>query len=207
LIFNHSKTDYPLKGKHKDIACGDCHTGKNIYKEHLTGACYSCHRSDDVHREQQGKKCQDCHNEKGWQDEVKFDHGLTKFPLLGAHAALACEECHTSGAFKETKPQCLSCHQNDDVHKRTLGKRCDRCHYVGDWKAWEFDHDRKTDFKLDGGHKGIVCSACHREPVEDEVEILSDCQSCHLRDDVHNGEFGRHCQRCHSTKSFSDIRM
>lgn len=205
--FNHSKTDFPLKGKHKDTACGDCHTGKNIYKEHLKTTCYSCHRVDDVHKGQQGKKCQDCHNEKGWQDEVKFDHGLTKFPLLGAHTALACEECHSSGAFKETKPQCLSCHQDEDVHKRTLGPRCDRCHYVGDWKAWEFDHDKQTEFKLENAHKGIVCSACHRKPTDKEVEALSDCQSCHLRDDVHNGEFGRHCQRCHNTKSFSEIRM
>ncbi len=207
LKFNHKKTDFPLKGKHKDVACGDCHTGNNIYKENLKTTCFSCHRQDDVHQEQQGKKCQECHNEKGWQDKVKFDHNLSKFPLLGAHVALACEECHSSSAFKETKPQCTSCHKGDDVHKRSLGQRCDQCHYVGDWKAWEFDHNKQTDFELEGEHEGIACKACHRNPVGKEVDIPSDCQSCHLEDDAHDGEFGRHCGRCHSTKSFSDIRM
>jgi hypothetical protein len=206
LIFDHKKTDFPLKGKHEDVACGDCHKGI-LYKEDLKLDCFSCHRQDDVHREQQGKKCQDCHNEKGWQHKVAFDHNLVKFPLLGAHAALACEECHSSGSFKDTKAQCLSCHKDDDVHKRGLGPRCDLCHYVGDWKAWEFDHDKQTDFKLTGKHKGIVCNACHYEPVEKEIDMPSDCQSCHLKDDAHDGEFGRHCQRCHNAKSFTDVNM
>lgn len=207
LKFSHDKTDFQLKGKHKDVACGDCHTGKNIYRENLETSCFACHRHDDAHRGKQGKTCHECHNEKGWQDQVKFDHGLTKFPLLGAHATLACEECHSSAVFKETGSQCQSCHKKDDVHERSLGKRCEQCHYVGDWKAWEFDHDKQTEFKLDGEHEGIACSGCHNKPEGDEVDISSDCQSCHLKDDVHNGEFGRHCQRCHTTKSFRKVRM
>lgn len=207
LKFDHKKTDFPLKGKHKDVVCGDCHAGKDVYKEDLKTTCFACHRQDDVHKKQQGKKCQECHSEKGWQENVEFDHNLVKFPLLGAHTALACEECHSSGSFKDTKTQCLSCHKEDDVHKRSLGKNCDQCHYVGDWKAWEFDHDKQTDFKLTGKHKGIVCNACHRDPVEKEMDMPSDCQGCHLEDDAHDGEFGRRCQRCHGTESFTEIRM
>lgn len=207
LKFSHKKTDFPLKGKHKRADCVDCHTGKDIYKENLKTTCLACHGQDDVHRGKQGKTCQECHNEEGWRDQVKFDHGLTKFPLLGAHATLACEECHSSAVFKETTSKCQSCHKKDDVHERSLGNRCDQCHYVGDWKAWNFDHDKQTDFKLDGGHLDLACNVCHRSPVDDEIDIPSDCQSCHLQDDAHNGEFGRHCQRCHTTKSFTDIRM
>jgi hypothetical protein len=78
---------------------------------------------------------------------------------------------------------------------------------VGDWKAWEFDHDKQTDFKLTGKHKGIVCSACHREPVKKEMDMPKDCQGCHLQDDAHDGEFGRRCQQCHNTKSFSEVNL
>jgi hypothetical protein len=204
--FEHDKTDFPLKGRHSDVACGDCHQGE-LGKEKLKTRCIACHRQDDVHHEQQGKRCQECHNEQGWQEKVNFDHNLVKFPLLGAHAALACEECHSSGKYKETKAQCLSCHKEDDMHRGSLGERCDRCHLVSDWKVWEFDHDRQTDFDLTGAHKGIVCSACHHDPAGKEVSLPSDCQSCHLQDDAHDGEFGRHCQRCHGTESFRDVRM
>lgn len=206
ITFQHKKTDFPLKGKHKDVACGDCHPGI-LYKEDLKLDCVACHRGDDVHREKQGKKCQECHNEKGWQHKVDFDHNLVEFPLLGAHSALACEECHDSGNFKDTKAQCLACHKEDDVHKRTLGAKCDLCHYVGDWKAWEFDHDKQTDFELTGKHKGKVCDVCHQEPVEKEMDMPNDCQGCHLQDDAHDGEFGRRCQRCHNTKSFDEVNM
>lgn len=206
VIFKHQKTDFPLKGRHKKVACDDCHPGI-LYKEELKTDCFSCHREDDVHREKQGKNCQDCHNEKGWQHKVAFDHNLAKFPLLGAHAALACEECHDSGTFRDTKAACAACHRDDDVHERSLGPKCARCHYVGDWKAWSFDHDKQTDFELTGKHKGITCKACHREPVEDEMDMPNDCQDCHLQDDAHDGEFGRRCQRCHNTESFAEVRM
>ncbi|MBL1276141.1 MAG: hypothetical protein COB30_008635 [Ectothiorhodospiraceae bacterium] len=234
--FDHQKTDFPLKGKHKKLACGDCHSGEvssaetsalRQKKMALDTTCISCHQLDDVHREQQGKKCQECHNETGWQNKVVFDHNLVKFPLLGAHSALACEECHSSGSFKDTKGQCLSCHREDDYHDQSLGTKCERCHYVGDWKAWEFDHDKQTEFTLTGKHEGIVCSACHQNPVTlhmgrategikgkgngkgviEKFTMPSDCQDCHLQDDAHDGEFGRHCQRCHNTESFSDVQL
>jgi hypothetical protein len=209
--FNHDKTDYPLKGRHKDVACRDCHPG-DLYKDKVEKDCFSCHRHDDVHREQQGKQCQDCHNPSGWQEKVFFDHGLTKFPLLGAHNGLACEECHTSESFKDTKRECVACHREDDIHRQRLGEACDDCHNISDWKSWQFDHAKQTDFELRGAHKGIVCQACHRlkvsgSMVKGDTDLSSVCYSCHRDDDAHDGEFGRHCQRCHSEDDFSDIRM
>jgi predicted CXXCH cytochrome family protein len=82
---------------------------------------------------------------------------------------------------------------------------------VGDWKAWEFDHDKQTDFELTGKHKGIQCTACHREPVSfekgAEMDMPNDCLGCHREDDAHDGEFGRRCQRCHNTEAFDEVRM
>jgi hypothetical protein len=127
--------------------------------------------------------------------------------LLGSHASLACEECHTSTHFKDAKVLCVTCHKEDDVHKRTLGKECQRCHFASDWKAWEFNHDKQTDFPLKGSHKGIDCRACHREPVKDKIELPSNCFGCHAADDAHDGGFGRVCERCHNEKSFDKVKI
>jgi len=202
--FDHDKTDFPLKGKHKKIACKDCHRGK--LDEEMATDCYSCHRQSDPHKGQQGKKCQNCHNELGWHKKVKFDHALTKFPLLGVHASLACESCHLTASYKDANPNCVSCHKEDDKHKKTLGPVCQTCHNASDWKAWVFDHDKQTDFKLTGAHKGIVCSACHRKPVEKKIELLATCHNCHSVDDIHEGNYGRFCDRCHTTKKFSELK-
>lgn len=206
MKFKHDDTDFPLKGAHEKVTCKDCHPG-DIYKDKLKTNCYACHRHNDVHQGKQGEKCQECHNEKGWREKVRFDHNLAPFPLLGAHSALACEECHSSGNFKDTKMQCVACHRKDDTHERRLGSACETCHNVVDWKAWEFDHDKQTDFKLKGAHKDMVCHACHREPVADKIKLPSECNYCHLKDDAHDGAFGRQCQRCHNEKSFGDISM
>ena len=207
MAFDHAKTDFALKGKHQKVACGDCHVGK-LGQEKLPKDCFGCHRSHDIHRGQQGKQCQDCHNEKSWTERVAFDHNLVKFPLLGAHASLACEECHDSGSFKDAKSQCVSCHKQDDVHRQRLGSDCGQCHYVGDWKIWSFNHDKQTKFELKGKHRGITCHACHREPVQDnKFDLPMDCYYCHVKDDAHAGGFGRRCGRCHGVESFSDIRM
>ena len=203
--FDHNKTDFRLTGKHKSVACKDCHPG-DVYKK-VSADCYSCHSQNDVHQGQQGKKCYQCHSEKGWQKEVRFDHDITRFPLLGAHATLACEECHLSSEFKDAKYKCISCHKADDVHKKRLGKQCGLCHNSVDWKAWSFDHDKQTDFKLKGAHKGIDCLSCHHGEMKEKVKIPSTCYACHAADDVHNGNFGRVCDRCHNEKSFDQVNI
>lgn len=208
--FDHDKTDFALRGKHKETACTDCHSG-DLYKEKekdkVKKDCYGCHKQHDAHNGQQGKQCNDCHDEKGWKKNVAFDHDITQFPLLGSHASLACEECHSSTNFKDVKVQCGVCHTKDDVHKRRLGRMCGRCHISSDWKAWRFDHDKDTDFKLKGSHKGKDCHACHREPVEDEIELPKKCFGCHAGDDAHDGGFGRVCERCHNEKSFEEVNI
>lgn len=205
LKFDHDKTDFRLTGKHKDVACKDCHPG-DIYAK-LKTDCYVCHKHNDVHDGQQGKKCFECHSEKGWQKEVEFDHDITRFPLLGSHASLACEECHLNSVFKEAEHNCQACHKADDIHKKRLGKQCGRCHNSTDWKAWAFDHDKQTDFKLKGSHKGIDCLSCHRIEMEDEVELAKTCYSCHANEDPHEGGFGRVCDRCHNEKSFKEVSL
>ncbi len=205
--FDHAtKTDFPLKGKHKQALCTSCHRGK--LEDPLASGCIDCHRSDDVHQGNQGEDCARCHNEDGWGEQVVFEHDLTAFPLLGLHVSAPCEACHASTNYGEVATACVDCHADDDVHKQTLGEACADCHNPNGWSFWEFDHATATDFALEGAHDGLVCAACHRTPhAGDSLQLSALCSSCHATDDKHNGRFGKQCDRCHDQESFSRVRM
>ena len=168
--------------------------------------CKSCHAPDDVHNNSMGSNCGSCHVESGWRDKIVFDHGLTSFPLVGLHASVACEECHVTRAFRGTAKDCYSCHKAKDVHKGGLGKACNDCHNPNGWTFWQFDHGHKTHFALTGAHKDIACESCHKESP-DKVKLSMECGSCHGREDVHQGRFGRDCARCHDTRTFRQPRV
>ncbi len=205
--FDHNKkTKFKLRGKHATTTCTSCHK-KNIYKVKLKKNCYSCHKTDDVHKGQQGKKCDKCHNEKGWRSKLRFDHDITKFPLVGLHSIVPCEECHLDNNYQDTSLKCNSCHKQDDVHKGTLGTNCQRCHNPNGWSIWRFEHNKESKFKLDGAHKKVHCHSCHVTAVSKVKSKPRNCLNCHRADDNHNGQFGPRCDRCHSTKDFKDVRM
>jgi hypothetical protein len=205
--FNHDRdTKYVLRDKHKTTKCEACHTGK-LYGQNLKTDCYSCHKKDDKHKGQEGTKCEDCHNEKSWT-KAEFDHSKSKFPLLGKHYKVECKKCHLTPAFKDAKSECVSCHEKDDAHKLRLGTQCETCHNARDWKVWDFDHDKKTKFKLDGGHKGIDCYECHKTPSKgNKLATPALCGDCHASDDIHDGGFGRQCERCHVSSTWSELKM
>jgi len=203
--FDHAKdTEWPLRGKHTKVACETCHKG-DLTKEKLKTNCFSCHRQDDSHQGQEGEKCEECHSEEGWSKRLRFDHDLTKFPLIGVHAIVPCEECHFEPTFKDATTSCNACHQSDDIHKNRLGSNCELCHNPNSWALWEFDHNTQTDYPLDGKHDGLDCTACHKTAILDKIELPSNCYACHVKDDVHRGSFGRNCEQCHSTESFKDV--
>ena len=203
--FNHDRdTKYSLRGKHIKAKCESCHKG-TLYKEKLSATCFACHQTDDKHKGQEGKKCEQCHSEKDWK-ETTFDHATSKFPLLGKHYKLECKKCHLSPQFKDAPSDCYSCHKMEDVHKRTLGTECARCHNSRDWKIWDFNHDKDTKFILDGAHKPLECMACHNRPMDKKTRKLMTCYDCHAGDDVHDNNFGQQCQRCHLTTSFKKIK-
>ena len=202
--FDHNlDTNFKLLGSHKDVDCEACHTSGNL-SDNIGRTCYSCHKTDDSHRGSLGKECQDCHNEVRWNYKIIFSHDMTKFPLLGMHNQVACGECHLTQKFNDAKTNCYSCHKKDDKHKGTLGATCERCHTPNDWGLWKFDHDRETNFPLEGAHKAKTCELCHRPTLPNPENPSMLCITCHKQDDVHNGRFGEDCQACHTTKSFKD---
>lgn len=206
--FDHDKkTEFPLKGAHKKASCQSCHQSDEKDKK-TDKACYSCHKHEDVHNEQQGKLCDDCHNDKSWwMENVRFDHELSDFPLIGQHAVVGCEACHATSAFKDVKKECAPCHQEDDIHKEALGKECEICHNPNDWLIWSFDHDEETDFKIEGAHKDQHCHSCHYKPLVKDDKQRSRCIDCHNRDDVHDGNFGPDCDNCHTQQDFKSYTI
>lgn len=207
LLFEHDRdTNYPLKGYHRKVKCDSCHKGQ-LYKEKTPTACHTCHKKDDIHRSNFGEKCEKCHIEQSWKT-LPFDHDRdTKYPLLGKHRSTTCESCHTGQLYKEKTPaDCNSCHKNDDAHRRRLGTQCEDCHNTRDWKIWDFNHDTRTRFKLDGGHAGLECYSCHHAPMGKKVTAPFACVSCHKKDDKHEGGYGPQCERCHETSLWKNIK-
>lgn len=208
LLFEHDRdTMYLLKGRHRMTKCESCHR-EHLYKDKTPSNCYACHKNDDIHKGRFSETCERCHTERDWK-VLLFDHDRdTKYSLLGKHRIATCERCHTGLLYKDKTPiACYGCHKNEDVHRRRLGTQCQDCHNARDWKIWDFDHDRRTRFKLDGGHKGLDCYACHRERVETKVEASMLCVSCHKKDDKHEGNFGSQCDRCHETTLWKTIKQ
>jgi hypothetical protein len=204
--FDHDRdTHFALHGAHQKLACEACHTG-DVHEQKLGTTCAACHTAKDPHRGQLGSDCARCHGEVGWRERVSFDHDLARFPLLGMHAVVACEECHTTSAFRDTQRTCVACHARGDVHERKLGTNCERCHTPNSWKLWKFDHEQTT-FPLRGAHESLSCERCHRKAVTGELSLPSDCNACHTADDPHRGAFGPDCARCHGESSWQKLEM
>jgi hypothetical protein len=168
----------------------------------------SCHKRDDRHEGTLGAKCETCHGDTSWK-VGRFDHSRTRYPLLGRHAVTECRSCHLSLRYRDVASDCVSCHRKDDTHKATLGTRCETCHNVRAWSLWEFDHDRATKYVLEGAHKKVRCQACHAQPAPKGKAIavvLTECGSCHRKDDVHDGRFGGRCDLCHVPERWGLVR-
>jgi hypothetical protein len=201
ISFDHAKaTKFPLRGGHRHVKCDTCHKG-DLYREKLATACVACHRSNDPHKGELGQRCESCHNETAWRQKVAFDHDLSRFPLIGLHAAVPCEECHRTSAFKGTPRTCESCHK-DQHHEGRIGANCARCHNPNGFTLWRFDHNKETKFALTGAHTGLQCHACHTTKNAAKVSAPTTCFGCHSADDAHKGAFGRNCETCHVTQSF-----
>lgn len=177
--FDHSKTDFPLRGMHQSVACQKCHTSGNLLQPLRFAQCGNCH--PDVHAGQfaqrpGGERCEMCHNEQGFLPALFGieEHQKTAFPLIGSHLAASCRTCHTLAKTTAGEPVrrfvfagtgCESCHT--DVHFTQFSrskpvKECEICHTPSEWNDLKFNHDRDSRFTLEGAHRRVSCNQCHR---------------------------------------------
>ncbi|MFO1428196.1 MAG: hypothetical protein U1F11_14755 [Steroidobacteraceae bacterium] len=200
-----AKHKFALTGAHEKLDCHACHTAV-AKTQKLGNTCEACHRAADPHGGKLGLDCAACHGSDDWKRDIRFDHDLTSYPLLGLHLMVGCAQCHASKAFKGVAKDCIGCHRQDDVHKGGLGKDCTACHSPNGWKLWDFDHAEQAKFPLNGAHAKLKCNDCHRQPAG-EVKLGRDCAACHRKDDVHLGQYGTQCQRCHTVITFKGARI
>lgn len=199
--FDHAKkTRFALLGAHEKATCSACHGADTRAK--ISMACFDCHQAQDVHKAKLGNHCADCHGETAWRDKVRFDHGLTTYPLLGLHVAVACESCHDSQAFQGAPTNCAACHAGDDPHIGRFTSRCESCHSANGWARVTFDHRQNTHFPLTGAHSKVGCYGCHAQKNVASAALSTTCYACHRSQDVHHGAYGQDCARCHSTATF-----
>src|SRR6266576_3290843 len=98
--FDHSKTKYPLLGKHAEVGCAECHLKADFKKPLPFDNCNDCHKPDP-HKgqfEARPKKgeCAECHTVDGWKPSLfgVKEHDTSKYPLKGKHVKVECDKCH-----------------------------------------------------------------------------------------------------------------
>lgn len=221
--FDHNKTKYALRGAHIEVDCQKCHAPQQDGRPKYVGLkfdrCADCH--SDPHRAAFPQQtCENCHNVSGWKQTRKFlaafNHSKTKYPLLGKHVDVACQQCHRHADFKTAIAHnlCADCHKPDPHHgqfaKRADGGRCESCHTVDGFKTrvkFALAEHNATAFPLRDRHATVDCAKCHTPRGRATLYRIkfNQCLDCHK--DIHGGQFARapymnRCEQCHSERSF-----
>jgi hypothetical protein len=182
----------------------------------VRAACVDCHSDPHAGRFSPGglrphqAACLACHSMAAFQPST-YDgraHADCVFPLEGAHMAIPCQKCHAEldkqpgASTLNSSPQlrplrfdskarvCKDCHE--DAHHGQFARRkdkgaCESCHGFATFvSASKFDHDRDSDFRLQGAHARTPCAACHRESRSASgvsmtlyVPTPTRCETCH----------------------------
>ncbi len=211
----HPSSVPPLSGKHTVTPCGSCHTASR--PERLNTNCSTCHQAavSPNHSAQPPANCDACHTTAAFRPAA-LDHPRQRFPLEGAHASLACSQCHQGGTLPAPDPSCASCHlplyqsaTAPDHPASGYPPTCGVCHTPAAWQGAALRHER---FPLTGKHASTACLACHKD--NQFAGTPRACAGCHLPQydamtaPNHRAEgFSLECQLCHSTSQFFGARV
>ena len=213
--FNHDQTSYPLRGMHAKVACTQCHT--NMVFKKVSTQCSECHA--DIHRRQFGANCESCHTVRGWQINIQqIQNHQNRFPLVGAHALVECDQCHknaAAGQFVGLSTACYSCHQQDFLTPvinhvaLNFPTTCETCHSINNFVSAKFDHLKFTGYALTGAHATLECTACHINNVF--TGAPAQCYACHTADFVNSSNpphvqlgLPHDCGTCHNTTGWNN---
>ena len=180
-VLLHDKTDFPLAGANRQVACKACHTSgdndKLINDEIEHARCDDCHA--DAHFEQltslpEGRDpadCGDCHDANSFLPTTyeAARHQETAYALKGAHRVVACNLCHSTSARlkdRDTAPKnLLPTSQPPRKSLRSYARlkwsgplqRCETCHR---------DHHNEQFADVTDG-----CTACHTTTSFTDVDF------------------------------------
>ncbi len=222
--FNHDSTSYPLTGAHAKVDCAACHTtpepgaspradGSRLarFAPQPHQQCSACHA--DPHQGRLSARCSECHVTRGFDvlDRREFNHGLTRYPLLGKHRSVGCDACH-GREMARPRPafgSCAACHEDRHDGQATLDGKpvdCAACHTVTGFRPASFtvEQHQRTRYPLGGKHRTVACAKCHTTSATAGsaagtvvIRVRFDgCASCHA--DPHGGQVSdRRCEQCH----------
>jgi len=213
--FDHSTTTFALAGAHLTAQCADCHAD-GVFKNRPQ-TCVSCHQKNYDEALNPTHKtsgfptdCTQCHTGTTEWLGATFDHGATRFALVGAHQAVVCKDCHVGGVWRGTSMECVSCHRpsfdktvNPNHPAAAFSTGCTSCHNTTAWKGAPYDHST-TQFPLTGAHLAVSCQTCHTDGAYKGKSTL--CVSCHqknydgsLNPNHKAAAFPTDCASCHKT--------
>jgi hypothetical protein len=212
----HQSSRFPLLGAHRTADCLQCHKSENHVRFDVPGIqCVDCHREDYASTTNPNHitsgisdDCLQCHKLTSLQwAGAGYNHNF--FPLVLGHSGPKCTDCHLTSNYRETSAECSSCHletfnaTKEPNHTLSgISQNCSECHNLNPgWKPATFDHSK---FPLTLGHKGPICSDCHK--TEDYKSTSTECYSCHQQDfnsvkdpDHIASGFSTTCTDCHTT--------
>lgn len=197
---DHSKTRFPLLGRHQNVPCESCHPaskGTRVWKG-VPLDCVGCHSDRRTHKGALGTKCESCHDVSGWKS-IKHTAAQHRFPLVGNHK-VPCASCHVKGAHLTAKVTCADCH--DQPHRGTRSP-CETCHNVEQWKTVSYKQHTYNPELLPGKHRTATCLECHPKFRFNNSSKAVPCESCHKKDRKHE-DLGP-CRSCHTPLTWSDV--
>lgn len=202
--------------------CQACH--EPFSKSTQDRLCLDCHKpiKADVAAKKgfhgrspwlKGLACNFCHDDHtGREADVvqlnatAFDHRITDYRLEGSHRNVPCDSCHAKDKrWAEAPTACAACHLQDEPHKGNLGKKCEDCHDMTQWRNTKaFDHGA-TRFPLHGKHTDVPCMSCHMSEFYKGVGTA--CNDCHAVQDLHATRFGTACGSCHNDQAWRTAKF
>ncbi|MCF8241233.1 MAG: hypothetical protein K9J16_07590 [Melioribacteraceae bacterium] len=188
----HQLARFPLIGNHNTADCGQCHVSSSGLRFEPIGTdCIDCHREDYVATNNPNhaasgfsQDCTECHSldQREWSF-ASITHDF--FPLTGGHNITDCYQCHETSTFTGLSSDCYSCHQpdfegtaNPNHVELSFSTNCIECHTTNPgWQPASYP----VHFDLTGIHLDILgdCNSCH---VSDYVNTIEECTYCHQDD-------------------------
>ncbi len=185
---DHSRTGYPLVGRHTSTSCSLCHTAGYV---NTVTECFVCHldaytlTTEPIHIQQiyPLTDCQKCHDPRSWTRSI-YDH----YP-----PPENCSLCHLKNWFAANQTI---------IGHLSLPNQCQSCHVISAWNEFLFDHSI-TSYELSGMHLTAACSGCHSDGF---YLTPTECADCHMENfedttrpsHTDNGYDPDECETCHS---------